>query len=420
MSHARPGENAQISAARAVRAFYEGIPYPAPLASLDDRDLYRDPDRRRALFHRIWPRDRPGSRLEILVAGCGTSQAAQYALREPDSHVTAIDISHTSLRHTRSLQQQHDLANLELHRLPIENIAELGRSFDLIVCTGVLHHLPDPDLGLRALRAVLRQKGAMHVMVYAAYGRAGIYMMQQYSRLLGISASTHELRDLSTTLGTLPADHPISALLHKVKDFRRPESMADALLHPLDRAYTVPQLYGWLERCGMTFGRWIEQAPYLPDCGAIAGTPHAARLSALPAPAQYAAAELFRGTMTRHRFIAYRTDSPTLEHGISFAGEDWRHYIPIRLPWTLSIRDRLPRGSVAVLLNPVHEHCDLVLPVTPTQEHLLSRIDGQRDIGELVQECGTLAETRRALQFIERLWHYDQIEIDASRVARYE
>src|SRR5882762_3585695 len=118
MSHAGPEENPRVDASRAVRAFYEGTPYPAPLARLDVRDLYRNPDRRRALFHRIWPWDRPGSRQEILVAGCGTSQAAQYALREPDSHVTAIDISDSSLRHTRSLQQQHDLANLELHRLP--------------------------------------------------------------------------------------------------------------------------------------------------------------------------------------------------------------------------------------------------------------------------------------------------------------
>ena len=74
--------------------------------------------------------------------------------------------------------------------------AELGRTFDQVVCTGVLHHLPDPDLGLRALRDVLRPQGAMHLMVYALYGRAGIYMMQEYCRLLGISSSDTDLRDL--------------------------------------------------------------------------------------------------------------------------------------------------------------------------------------------------------------------------------
>ena len=172
-----------------------------------------------------------------------------------------------ALRHTRDLQRKYNLENLELHQLPIERVREIGRSFDLVVCTGVLHHLPDPDHGLRALRDVLRPSGAMRLMVYARYGRAGIYMMQEYCRLLGISASAEDLRDLGATIEALPADHPISGVLRRAADFRRPEAMADALLHPQDRAYTVPELYAWLDRCGMSFGRWIEQAPYLAQCG---------------------------------------------------------------------------------------------------------------------------------------------------------
>src|SRR5215467_3159286 len=207
------------------------MPYPAPLASLDKhRELYKNPARRRALFHLIWPAERPRANLDILVAGCGTSQAARYALREPDARVTAIDISETSLAHTRELKQRYKLENLELHRLAIENVHELGRSFDLIVCTGVLHHLPDPDIGLCALRGVLRPEGAMHLMVYARYGRTGIYMMQEYCRLLGIGED--DLGDLGATLNALPSEHPISNVLRREKEFHRPEGMADALLHP--------------------------------------------------------------------------------------------------------------------------------------------------------------------------------------------
>src|SRR5208337_5157833 len=214
-----------------------------------------------------WPAERSGRHQEILVAGCGTSQAARYALREPHARVTAIDISETSLRHTRDLQRRNGLQNLELRRLAIEQVEELGGKFDQIVCTGVLHHLPDPDTGLRALRGVLAQNGAMHLMVYAAYGRAGIYMMQEYCRLLGVGASDEELRDLGTTIGALSSDHPIAGVARRAKDFINPDALADALLHPQDRAYTVPQLYAWLERCGISFGRWFEQAPYLPQCG---------------------------------------------------------------------------------------------------------------------------------------------------------
>src|SRR5271154_3584443 len=106
------GRNSGVGETEAVRDFYEKMPYPPPLASLDEhRDLYKNRERRRAEFHLMWPTEPLREDLEILVAGCGTSQAARYALREPGARVTAIDISETSLRHTRELQRKYDLAN---------------------------------------------------------------------------------------------------------------------------------------------------------------------------------------------------------------------------------------------------------------------------------------------------------------------
>jgi SAM-dependent methyltransferase len=406
-----------VNRSEEVRDFYERMPYPAPLTNLDEHiDLYKNPLRRRAEFHLIWPDQRPRENQEILIAGCGTSQAAKYALREPDARITAIDVSDASLRHTRDLQRKHNLENLELRKLPIESVSELGRSFDLVVCTGVLHHLPDPDEGLRALRDVLRPHGAMRVMVYARYGRAGIYMMQEYCRLLEIHPSASDLRSLATTLDALPKDHPIANVLRRANDFRRPEAMADALLHPQDRAYSVPEMYAWLDRCGMSFGRWVEQAPYLPQCGALAKSPHAARLASLPSRAQHAAAELFRGTMVSHNFIAYRDDRSDEGQPITFAGTSWRDYVPIQLPWTISVRERLPPGSVAVLINKSHTFTDLILTVDSFEDRLLSAIDGDRTVAAIMRIAMQGGEGElRALNFFERLWRYDQIVFDASR-----
>jgi SAM-dependent methyltransferase len=396
-----------------VRDFYERMPYPPPLTSLDEhRDLCRNPQRRRALFHRMWPTRKVLDGQEILIAGCGTSQAARYALSEPTARVTAIDISETSLRHTRRLQKKYQLANLTLHQLPIEQVRELGQDFDLIICTGVLHHLPDPDLGLRVLREVLRADGAMQLMVYATYGRLGIYMIQEYCRLLGIGTSERDLRELGTALGSLPGDHPIADVLRRAKDFLRPASMADALLHPRDRSYTVPEVYAWLERCGLSFGRWIEQAPYLPQCGSVAKSSHAVRLAALPEREQYAASELFRGTMTRHRFIAYAGDDVARDQRIRFGGEQWLDYVPLRLPWTRCVRDQVPAGSVAVLWNPASGYPDLILPINSAEDRLLAQIDGQRTLGEIMDNCEPSQSTSRVLQFFERLWQYDQIVFD--------
>jgi len=397
-----------------VRAFYESHPYPAPIGNLDrHRDLYRNPARRRALSLLLWPTEKQRGNREILVAGCGTSQAAIHALREPDARVTAIDISETSLRYTRDLQQKYRLRNLDLDRLAIEQVAELGRAFDQIVCTGVLHHLPDPDTGLRALRNVLKSNGAMHLMVYATYGRAGIYMMQEYCRLLGVGATEAELRDLGATIAALSSDHPIAGVARRAKDFRNPDAFADALLHPQDRAYTVPQLYAWLERCGLSFGRWFEQAPYLPQCGAIAKTPHAARLLSLSLPLQHAAVELLRGTMAKHNFIAYRDDRLGESQPITFEGDAWRGYIPLRLPWTLCIRDRVPPGSVAVLINQAHTYPDLAFPIDAAQERVFTAIDGNRSIDEILRDAAGAGGDEQARRFIEQLWEYDQIVFDA-------
>jgi SAM-dependent methyltransferase len=408
---------AHTSVSESVRDFYERMPYRAPLTSLEEqRDLYTKPERRRAEFHLTWPGEQPSASQEILIAGCGTSQAARYALREPEARITAIDVSDTSLRLTRDLQRKYKLENLELHRLPIAKVHKLGRSYDLIVCTGVLHHLPSPDLGLRALREVLKRNGAMRLMVYAPYGRAGIYMMQEYCRLLSIGTSEDDLRGLGATLESLRADHPISGVLRGAQDFRRPEAMADALLHPRDRAYTVTELYSWLEKCGMSFSRWIEQAPYLAQCGMVANSPHAARLASLPSQVQHAAVELLRGTMVSHSFIAYRDDRAGQIQPINFADGRWRDYVPIAMPGTVCVRERLPPGSVAVLINLAHRFADLILTVDPFEDRLLGAIDGKRTLARILQLVAVDGGgVSRALSFFERLWQYDQIVFDSSR-----
>ena len=396
----------------AIRAFYESHPYPAPINSLAQRlDRYRDPQRRRAQNLLLWPLEKPRPNRSILVAGCGTSQAARHALMEPDARVIAIDVSETSLRHTRDLQRKHDIRNLRLHRLAIERIEELGETFDQIVCTGVLHHLSDPDAGLRSLRDVLTRDGAMHIMVYAPYGRAGVYMMQDYCRLLGIGVGAEELRDLGETVQALPVDHPISGIVKRAKDFTRPDALADALLNPQDRAYSVPQLYDWLERCGIEFGRWHEQAAYLPQCGAIDGAPHGARLAALSPPAQHAAVELLRGTMDRHSFVAYRDDRERQAQPITFEGDAWRSFAPVRLPWTLTIKDRAPAGVAAVLINPSHTYPDLALFIDAAQERLLAAINGEHSAGEILDGAGEVEE-ETGRQFFRRLWEHDLVVFD--------
>jgi SAM-dependent methyltransferase len=283
------GSSTPVDAAAQVSRFYESHPYPPPV---DDLDSYRkswDDRRRRAESHLLWANEPYREDRSVLVAGCGTTQAAHYALRWPHARVTGIDVSATSVAFTHELKRRYALDNLEVRQLPLERAVELGETFEYVVCTGVLHHLLDPDAGLRALHDVLAPAGALHVMVYAPYGRAGIYILQDYCRRLGIGHTDAEIRDLAASLKALPSDHPLAPLLRSSPDFASSAGVADALLHPQDRAYSVPQLMEFLERAGFSFGRWLRQAPYLPWCGALASAPHHSKLTELTPEGQYAA-----------------------------------------------------------------------------------------------------------------------------------
>ena len=394
-----------------VCEFYTQHPYPPPVDNLDRaRDEWRDGTRERAEHHLLWPGRPYRAALDILVAGCGTWQAAKYALCRPQASVSGIDVSATSLEHTGRLQQRYGLTNLETRRLAIEDVAALGRSFDLIVCTGVLHHLADPGAGLRALAGALRPDGAIYLMLYAPYGRTGVYLLQEYCRRLGIGTSDRELADLGATLNALSPAHPLTALLRASRDAQKPDALADALLNPRDRAYSVPQLLDLLERNGLAFGRWYWQAPYLPQCGALAATPHAPRLAKLPEPEQHAALELWRGTMTAHSVVAHRADA-TPRAGGRFDGEGWRRYVPVRLPSTLCVQERLPAGAAAVLLNRAHPFPDLILPIDREQKRWFDAIDGRRTIDGILGETGS-RDAARAAAFFERLWQHDQVVYD--------
>jgi SAM-dependent methyltransferase len=403
-----------------VRAFYEQHPYPPPVDTLEKyRRFGQDRQSRRVDYHLFWPARSYKEDLSILIAGCGTSQAAKHALRWPAAQITGIDFSATSVRCTEELKRKYNIDNLQVHQLSVERASDLETSFDQIICTGVLHHLADPDAGLRALRNVLKPDGAVHLMVYAPYGRTGIYMLQEFCRRIGIHANDEGIRDLIAALTALPPGHPLESLLRVAPDFRQEAALADALLNPQDRSYSVPQLFDFIEKAGLTFGRWLKQAPYSPHCGVVAKIPQASRLAQLSFAEQYAAVELFRGTMIRHSMVAYRDDSSGGAQLISFAGDAWLGYVPLRMPDTICVQERLPPGAAGVLINQTHAYRDLIMPIDSTEKRLFDAIDGNISIGGIMERILPSSQTKSRLDvastFFEKLWWYDQVVFDASR-----
>jgi SAM-dependent methyltransferase len=390
-----------ISPIDEIADFYDAHPYPPPIGDLDV-SLQGWHDHARRVEHFLhWPTVPYREERTILIAGCGTSQAARWAARHPKAKVVGIDVSPSSLEATQRLIERHGLDNLELRELPIEEVGALGVGFDQIVCTGVLHHLADPAAGLRALRDVLVPEGAIQLMVYGRHGRYGIDLLRDYSRRLGLETTELDFDDLRQVLGEVPSGHPISHLLRETSDFRDPGALADALLNPRERSYTVPELFELLVSGGTRFARWVRQAPYRPQCGIMARLPHGERIGRMGEVDQYAVMELFRGTMSRHSLIAYRDDSPLS----ALDWEAWRTYVPMIPPTVVVVQERLPPGTAAAVINRAHVDTDLVSFLTVDDLAVFSSIDHRIPFGEI---------PGASLALLEHLWLHDLVMIDAS------
>ena len=128
---------------------------------------------------------------------------------------------------------------------------------------------------------------------------------------------------------------------------------------------------------------------------------HRQRIEQLPIADQYAAMELFRGTMVRHGFIARRADDPIIE--VRFDAS-WRDLVPVRTTTSVAVTERVPEPWAAALLNRAHTDRDLVLFASAEQHRVFDAIDGRRS-------CADLGADR---EFFERLWQHDLIVVDAS------
>lgn len=178
----------------AVRRQYEDNPYPRWWRRTKVESQEPLHDALRALFP---CKNIPATpkRLDILVAGCGTgSQSIQVSRRFPSARILAVDLSLTSLAYAKRMTEERGIVAIEYGRADILNLASLGRRFDLIDSTGVLHHLRDPLEGWRVLTGLLRADGYMKIGLYSRRARRALEPVRRFIADRGLPASTDGIR----------------------------------------------------------------------------------------------------------------------------------------------------------------------------------------------------------------------------------
>ncbi len=388
---------------------YEKWTYPAPIQDLvpwlrNNWQLF-DPSH----AHRIlWPDREYQPDLDILIAGCGTNQAAVFAYTNPAATVVAVDISQASLDHQRYLKDKHKLSNLELHLLPIEELPTLERDFDLIVSTGVLHHLADPEVGMNVLTECLRRDGALAVMLYAKIGRIGVEMMQSVFRDLGLRQDEGSVKIVKETIAGLPQAHPVRSYISLAPDLKFDAGLVDTFLHGRDRSYTVEDCLDLITAAGLEFQDWFYKSNYYPQQLTTPRNEFSAAVDALPEDKMWSVMERVNTSNACHFFIACRPDRPKESYTIDFSSKACADYVP---------RMRLRCGVKGTeITQPNGRRVGL----DPTQLAFVQHIDGQRTLQQITQriaesgivppgEIANVEELGRTL--VQALWRGDYLDI---------
>jgi hypothetical protein len=228
------------------------------------------------------------------------------------------------------------LDNLELLQMSLGEIGSLGRTFDLIVCTGVLHHLPDPDAGLRCLRNVLKPHGVISIMLYGSYSimlygsyhRAGVYMLQEVFRLLGLKQDVEGIGIVKRAIEVLPTWHHLNVYRQMAPDLVYDSGLVDTFLHPADRAFTVPEILKLARDNELTLQSWLDNVKYSLSATVVDQHSPVRKLAeTLPVANQWEIVELMGQSLARHNFLLCHPEKEKRDYILEFSGDQWLDYI---------------------------------------------------------------------------------------------
>jgi SAM-dependent methyltransferase len=233
----------------AVRQQYEESPYP--------RWVKPGPPGQPIILN-----DRPPEQaFDALFAGCGTGlSTVEFARQTPRARVLAIDLSIPSLCYARRMAQNYRVTNVEFGQADITKLGTIGREFDYVDASGVLHHLADPWEGWRTLLALLRPGGVMLVGLYSEFARQGIVAGRRLIADRGYRPIPQDIRHCREEVMAADDGSLLKSVIHW-NDFFAMNECRDLLFHVQEHHTTLREIKLFLAAAGVQFGGFVLDAP---------------------------------------------------------------------------------------------------------------------------------------------------------------
>ena len=232
---------------------YNNYIYPKPTVDLSEEWIKKnrfqicDPN---YCWHRLWP-EKPYNtkRLDILIAGCGSDQAAILAKCNPNHNFVGIDLSENSLKHEKKLIEDNNIKNLKLYNDDFRSV-KFKKKFDYIISSGVIHHLDEPGTGLKYFNQNLKDEGVIYIMVYGDKKSYATNQVKQLFKKLNLKQNQESINFVKNTVNKLNNLHPakIFAESEIKQDLNHPSGVVDFFLHKKENFFSIKEIIKLLNK----------------------------------------------------------------------------------------------------------------------------------------------------------------------------
>ncbi|AIQ97789.1 methyltransferase domain-containing protein [Prochlorococcus sp. MIT 0801] len=190
-------------------------------------------------------------KINILIAGCGTGIQIIEASRYSNCEITAIDLSNSSISYAKRKVDEYGLKNINFIEMDLLELKSLNKKFDLIECSGVLHHMNEPSKGLSNLFDVLEPEGFLKLGLYSKYAREEILKARKLIKEKDIKPNIDGIRNFRNDLlnGEIKEVNEIS----NWSDFYSTSMCRDLCFHTHENCYTLIEIKNMLKVSNLEF-----------------------------------------------------------------------------------------------------------------------------------------------------------------------